>query len=358
MLCETRPAASEDRLARWKELWSGRPGTDPGFHHKETTMFLEKHFQRFVGDASASSDGAGPAVLVPLCGKSVDMLYFGQHGLRVVGVEAIGRAPIDFRDEHRCIKDGHMYEPFETRPVCLKGFKMPKNLSLSTDGWTLSSGFEASAEFLGEREGFVFKKGNKGIGYYTDAPRIWRGTMVRRKEDDLPIDIIQGDFLSVTPELIDAATSVQGGTFELIYDRGAFEAVPLAARRTYVERLSSLLRPGGRILMVAKEYKQPKVAPDPSPFSVSMKDLQALFPKHSWQIDDLDSQPHDACEKLVSFKGVDVKSRVFLITKRESCVGLGTSSGSTVPLGMAALVALGGVGAMSFFCKLSASRPQ
>lgn len=60
-------------LQRWNE---GRTG----WHHETVMPLLEKHW-------SEAGVAPGTRVLVPLCGKSLDMLWLAQQRLRVLGVE-------------------------------------------------------------------------------------------------------------------------------------------------------------------------------------------------------------------------------------------------------------------------------
>ncbi|MGH8124500.1 MAG: thiopurine S-methyltransferase [Rhodanobacteraceae bacterium] len=60
-------------LKRWRE---GRTG----WHHAEVMPLLAGHWPGL--DAPA-----GSRVLVPLCGKSVDMLWFSRRGMHVLGVD-------------------------------------------------------------------------------------------------------------------------------------------------------------------------------------------------------------------------------------------------------------------------------
>ncbi len=62
------------------------------FHKQRTNHYLEKYFDRLALD-----DGA--EVLVPLCGKSVDMRWLGNRGCRVTGVELSDIAVRDFFKE-------------------------------------------------------------------------------------------------------------------------------------------------------------------------------------------------------------------------------------------------------------------
>ncbi len=69
-------------LAKWK-------ANDIGFHESTVTPELVAYFHRLQLQP-------GQTVFVPLCGKSVDMLWLADQGLRVVGVELSQIACEDF----------------------------------------------------------------------------------------------------------------------------------------------------------------------------------------------------------------------------------------------------------------------
>lgn len=89
-------------LQRWRE---GRTG----WHHKEVMPLLEKHWPTLQVPL-------GVRVLVPLCGKSLDMLWLAQRGLRVLGVDVSPIAAESFLAENhlrartRAGTDGMHYE--------------------------------------------------------------------------------------------------------------------------------------------------------------------------------------------------------------------------------------------------------
>jgi thiopurine S-methyltransferase len=61
----------------WHERWAAN---QIGFHQCETNTYLENYWQ------SAGLD-RGSRILVPLCGKSLDMLWLARQGYRVAGIE-------------------------------------------------------------------------------------------------------------------------------------------------------------------------------------------------------------------------------------------------------------------------------
>lgn len=81
------------------------------------------------------------------------------------------------------------------------------------------------------------------------------------------LSIYTGDYFTAPLEPVD-----------IIYDRAALIALPAEMRETYVERLLSLLNPGGRILLVTLDYCQSEMSGPP--FSVSSREVEALFNGH------------------------------------------------------------------------------
>ena len=75
-------------LDQWIERWrEGRTG----WHEVDGSALLRRHWPRLV---------RGSRVLVPLCGKSVDMLWLASQGLEVTGVELSEIAVRAFFDEN------------------------------------------------------------------------------------------------------------------------------------------------------------------------------------------------------------------------------------------------------------------
>nr|WP_314490623.1 thiopurine S-methyltransferase [uncultured Pseudomonas sp.] len=77
--------------AFWHERWAAQ---QIGFHQSEVNAYLRRHWSS-LGLASGSQ------VLVPLCGKSVDMVWLAEQGHRVLGVELSREAVAAFFTEHR-----------------------------------------------------------------------------------------------------------------------------------------------------------------------------------------------------------------------------------------------------------------
>ncbi|MBV4454593.1 MULTISPECIES: thiopurine S-methyltransferase [Pseudomonas] len=73
----------------WRERWAR---DQIGFHLPEVNPYLQRHWPQL-----ALTEGA--QVLVPLCGKSLDLMWLASHGLRVLGVELSQQAVEAFFNE-------------------------------------------------------------------------------------------------------------------------------------------------------------------------------------------------------------------------------------------------------------------
>jgi thiopurine S-methyltransferase len=78
--------------AFWFNSWE-LEGHYTSFHRKDIHPYIVKHLPPFSLE--------GKSVFVPLCGKSIDMLYFSHFAQRVVGVELIEKAVLQFFDENQ-----------------------------------------------------------------------------------------------------------------------------------------------------------------------------------------------------------------------------------------------------------------
>ena len=77
----------------WQERWARN---QIGFHLPEVNPYLQRHWPQL-----ALAQGA--QVLVPLCGKSLDLMWLASHGLRVMGVELSEQAVEAFFSEQNLV---------------------------------------------------------------------------------------------------------------------------------------------------------------------------------------------------------------------------------------------------------------
>jgi thiopurine S-methyltransferase len=73
----------------WQERWALN---QIGFHLPEVNPYLQRHWHSL-----ALAEGA--KVLVPLCGKSLDLMWLASHGYRVLGIELSEQAVDAFFSE-------------------------------------------------------------------------------------------------------------------------------------------------------------------------------------------------------------------------------------------------------------------
>lgn len=104
----------------WHERWeAGRIG----FHSSEIHDNLVSHEELFLGD--------GPhRVLVPLCGKTLDMRWLAERGHQVVGVELVPQAVEEFFEDNKLsptIEEHEFHVAYhhgDTRILCGDIFKL------------------------------------------------------------------------------------------------------------------------------------------------------------------------------------------------------------------------------------------
>ncbi|MBY5946036.1 thiopurine S-methyltransferase [Photobacterium rosenbergii] len=174
------------------EFWHSRWAENRiGFHLDDTNPMLEKYWQEV-------QPTRGDSVLVPMCGKSVDLTWLATKHDKVVGIELSEIAVRAFFAEH-------FYTPM------------------------------------------VIPMGNGQSIYEFDEITIHCGDYFTAKVD--PVDIV--------------------------YDRAALIAMPQEMRQSYVQKLLSMVKPGGRILLITLDYPQHEM--DGPPFSVVKDEIESLF---------------------------------------------------------------------------------
>ena len=73
----------------WTDRWARK---EIGFHQRSTNDYLKRYWDRLQVPADAR-------VLVPLCGKTLDMHWLREQGHSVIGVEVVRSAVAEFFDE-------------------------------------------------------------------------------------------------------------------------------------------------------------------------------------------------------------------------------------------------------------------
>ena len=89
--------------AFWQRRWARN---EIGFHLNEVNPNLRRHW-------SCLRLAPGARVLVPLCGKSLDIAWLADQGFAVLGVELSERAVEDFFTEHGLVAEVSIHGPFK-----------------------------------------------------------------------------------------------------------------------------------------------------------------------------------------------------------------------------------------------------
>lgn len=199
-----------------------------GFHKQDVNEWLLQYGHLVIPNFSAAtttaevcSTGSGTIqILVPLCGKTVDMAFLAQETSveRVVGVEGIRQALLDFAEEN---------PQLEIQP--------------SSDPTTV---FE---QFQGKN-----------------------------------ITLLKGNFFDILLHKDASSSSIPrfASSFDVIWDRASIVAIDPSLRPQYVQLLFQLLKPGGRILLLTVEKRTgtvPEALRIGPPYSLSEMELRELL---------------------------------------------------------------------------------
>lgn len=88
-----------ERLASWSTRWAENK---TGWHLDDVNFALRNHSSLLLPSAQRR-------VLVPLCGKSLDLKWFYDAGHNVVGIEGVEKPVVEFYKEHNI---PYVIEPF------------------------------------------------------------------------------------------------------------------------------------------------------------------------------------------------------------------------------------------------------
>lgn len=84
----------------WHERWAEKR---IGFHRSDVNPNLLAHGPQWLGVPGweQTEQVSGRVILVPLCGKAVELRWLAEHGARVIGVEFVPQAAESFFDEQK-----------------------------------------------------------------------------------------------------------------------------------------------------------------------------------------------------------------------------------------------------------------
>jgi thiopurine S-methyltransferase len=249
---------NSNRLERWENRWSmGRTQ----WHKTEVHASLQKYCDEYLIDGII---GGGGRILVPLCGKTVDMAYLARKRVvsEVVGIDGVPKAIEEFIQEQ-------------------------------------------------SNEGFDFKEPETVNGYTT------------RKGES--ITLVTGDFFEITLDVINGDASGSNNTvlFDGVWDRGSLVAIDPALREQYVDKIGELIsKPNGKYLLATFLRPNNDTTTGP-PFSIDETEIRRLFGTKSWvdTITLLDSHSFLALEpwyKAIStyLRLGNIKEEIYIITTK------------------------------------------
>lgn len=233
----------------WQERWDrGRIG----FHQEQGHPALQRLGPELVR--------RGEQMLVPLCGKTQDLLALAE-----LGRAADAQAPAN---------ENH-------------------------DETTAPNSAVTGVEFVSEAVREFFRENS--LEFREEPANFFQGPPGLR--------LYSRDFFAA-PDWSDPPA----GRFTLIYDRAALVALDPPTRQRYADTLLRLSAPGGRILLIAFEYDQAKVAGPP--FSIPRSTLDELFAEH-FTIEELERKSLPALNPKFALAGQNqVVEAVYLLTRR------------------------------------------
>jgi thiopurine S-methyltransferase len=208
-----------------------------GFHNEDVNDVLIKFGESTIlspnDETLCAADASSVRVLVPLCGKTVDMAFLASHPSvgQVIGIEGIRKALEDFAKE----------QP-----------QLDISPSLKEKDASSSHSENEEEEEEEEEKKFDYFHGNN-------------------------IMLLKGDFFALN----DQATK---GKVDSIWDRASMVAIHPSLREAYVHVLHQVLKPGGTILLVTLERRtgtEEGKATGP-PFSISEQEVRRLYESQPW----------------------------------------------------------------------------
>lgn len=221
--CEAKSEGEADNLKSWDTRWEAN---QIGWHLKDVHPTLRAHLKElFPVVPSEGHGGLAARIMIPLCGKTVDMAWLSGMGYRVVGFEGVGKAIEEFAQEHSATGEAvSVAFPADIDPKQFKGHAMMP------------------------------------IPSEKDTPVMPQ-----------PVIIIEGDFLALGKK--EAQVLVP---FPAAFDRGSMVAVKPEVRKQYMQVMADMMAPGGRVLLVTVEHDPFKDGVLGPPHSIPEADLREL----------------------------------------------------------------------------------
>eukprot|EP00123_Amoebidium_parasiticum_P016572 comp23500_c0_seq1/m.39360 comp23500_c0_seq1/g.39360 ORF comp23500_c0_seq1/g.39360 comp23500_c0_seq1/m.39360 type:complete len:250 (-) comp23500_c0_seq1:165-914(-) len=248
------PESIDPTMPNWSGMWKENK---IGFHRPEVNDKLLAFYEQWTEGVPA-----GSRVLVPLCGKTVDLMHLADKAHHVVGVEWVPEAVNQFWTDTAAL------------PLDKVSFRNVGDHEVSTAETDTAA---------------------KSVG------------------------MVRGDFFSI--DKTEAVPSLIGNDakFDLIWDRAALVAIPPHLRDQYSQVEANMIRPGGRLLLVTYTYD--KVTPeskDGPPHSVPVNQVLELYGRffNVQHLVDEDQTSHPSMQRMAANGWANVHEHVFLMTRK------------------------------------------
>lgn len=276
-------------IAFWDDLWSSQQAK---WHRKEVNPSLRAFYGRLF---PASERGPVPKrVLVPLCGKTVDMAFLREQGHEVVGVEGVESAALQFFTEQQLNVAVHR----QAAP----GFDLLTSADVAFHDRT-NDPLPPISVFVGDF--FHFPSSHPGLFDVSWDRGAFVGKRSTAKRTSLPLSrpLRNAPFVTRGEGPNEFAL-----LHSLLVSDGPFPSAALepAARPKYVEVMATLMRPGGRILLDAFDFDETRY-PTP-PFTSTPDGIRSLWGRWFWV---------EEVGRNVSWKADAYENIVYVLVRKE-----------------------------------------
>lgn len=277
--------------------WSG---PKLGWHKEDVNPHLQKYTDLLLGGDGDGSDGG--RIFVPLCGKSVDLVYLASHQKvsHVVGIDIVRNAAEDLAAEH----PGLLVEEVQPSDECAAVSEGDAEQAVACVGGADDSSSDPSKP----------------------AVSLFRGEKFTFLVRDL-FDLRDKQLLAMALARSEPSSEAEPSEhhFDSIYDRASMVAIHPSLRKDYVALMGELLRPGGAILLVSLDRRKcahDEAKNDGPPFSIDEGEIRELYESQPWVesvtlLEEVNDLATDSDRERWEKKGVlELYEIVFLIKKK------------------------------------------
>lgn len=218
---DVSPLQNSLTLNYWADRWKD---SNTGWHESTGNKMMWKHFSSVLAEKFPSKKPGDLKVFVPLCGKAKDMYLLYEMGFTVVGIE-FAKQPIDEFFTENKLEEKEWNAPFRS----------------TKDGRLI----------IGQGDLFSFSKVAESATMSSSADNHHDQSAPK----PLPYE-----------------------KYDIIWDRGSFEAINEKDRGRYVAMMMSLLTGDGFYLLNTKDYSLSEYGGPP--LAANTDDLKQLFHNH------------------------------------------------------------------------------